>query len=86
MPNTRYSSTPEVIANVKVITSEGDEIAYGDVVTGIQVQQSKNALTGLVQLDLRGHPKKHSSLVIEIELQELVAALAHATLNAERID
>ena len=81
--NSKYKSNPEVIATLRMVTADGNDEPIGDKVTGIQVLQNKQNSSGLVQIDVRDY-KGRGSLVIEIELPELTAALSIATLNAER--
>lgn len=81
--NAKYANCTEVISTVKEITKDGSDNLIGDKVTGIQVQVDEKEKPAYVQiyiLDL----KKGSSMVVEIELSELVSALSLASLNAER--
>jgi hypothetical protein len=81
--NTKYKSNPELIAQLRTVDPDGADSHIGDRVAGIQVQQDKNNVAGLVQIDVHDF-KRNENLVIEIELPELMAALSLATLNAER--
>lgn len=81
--NSKYKECPEVISTLREITSEGDDCPIGDRVTGIQVRVEGKNKPAQVQLDIRNF-KKRSSLVVEIELTELVAALSLSTLNADK--
>lgn len=74
---------PEMIGTLRMVNSDGDEACLGDKIIGIQVSQDTISSPGLVQFDVRDF-KRNTNLLLEIELQELVAALARATLNAER--
>jgi hypothetical protein len=80
--NEKYKDCPELIATLREVTSVGDDNPIGDRVTGIQVRVEKQRAP-IVQLDVRDY-RKRNSLVIEIELSELTAALSLATLNAEK--
>jgi hypothetical protein len=81
--NAKYKTCPEIIAQLRTVNRDGEDNQLGDKVTGIQVKQDKNNDGGLVQIDVRDF-KRGENLVVEIELPELMAALAMATLNADR--
>ena len=81
--NSKHKECPELIANVREVTSEGDGMTIGDRVTGIQVRVEGKDMPAVAQIDVRDF-RKRSSLVVEIELSELMAALSLATLNAEK--
>lgn len=81
--NAKYANCPEVISTVKEITKDGSDNLIGDKVTGIQVQVDEKEKPAYVQIYIRDL-KKGSSMVVEIELSELVSALSLASLNAER--
>ena len=81
--NSKYKNNPELIARLRLVNTDGEDNHIGDKVTGIQVQQDKANTAGLVQIDVRDF-KRNESLVIEIELPELMAAISLATLNADR--
>lgn len=76
--------TPELIASIDVINDGNDE-QLGDRIVGISVRQDKELHSeGTVDIDIRGLDNKHENLVIRLSLPELVAAIATATLNADR--
>jgi hypothetical protein len=79
--NTRYSASPELIASSRIVDQDGENTNVKDLVTSIEVRKVKEG-PAIVQIDMRGF-KKNQNLVIEVELAELVAALSHATVNAE---
>ncbi len=81
--NIKYQDCPEIISTIREVTPEGDDLPMGDRVTGIQVRVEGKNKPAVAQLDLRDF-KKRSSLVVEIELAELMAALSLATLNADK--
>lgn len=81
--NIKYKDCPEVISTVREITDKGNDLPIGDKVTGIQVRIEGKNKPAVAQLDVRDF-KKQSSLVVEIELSELMAALSLATLNADK--
>ena len=81
--NTKYKNNPELIAQLRTVNQDGEDAPIGDKVTSIQVIQNKQNSAGLVQIDVRDF-KRNTNLIIEIELPELSAAVAMATLNAER--
>jgi hypothetical protein len=79
--NARFKNTPEVIASVSTVDSNGNDTDVGDKVTGVMVRNSNG--TPVVQLDIRNY-KKDSNLTVEIEAAELMAALTQALVHAER--
>jgi hypothetical protein len=81
--NIKYNDCPELISTIREVTPEGDDVPMGDRVTGIQVRVEGKNKPAIAQMDIRDY-KKRSSLVIEIELSELMAALSVATLNADK--
>lgn len=81
--NSKYKDCPELIATVREVTSEGEDLPIGDRVTGIHVRVKGKNKPAVAQLDVRDF-RKRSSIVVEIELSELMAALSLATLNADK--
>ena len=81
--NTKYRSAPEVIASLRTVDELGNDNPIGDKVTGVSVSRNEQNGDGVVIIDVREF-KRGSNLLIEIELQELSAALAMATLNSDR--
>lgn len=81
--NTKYRNNPELIAQLRTVSQDGDENHLGDKVTSIQILQNKRNPDGLAQIDVRDF-KRGVNLIVEIELPELSAAISLATLNAER--
>lgn len=73
-----------MIGNVELMDEEGDETYCGDKVVGVRVYSSNQV--GMVELDVRDFKegKKAVNLLIRIELSELVAAISHATFNADK--
>lgn len=81
--NSKYENCPELIATIREVTCDGQDLLIGDRVTGIQVRVAGKNKPAVVQLDVREF-RKQSSIVVEIELSELMSALSMATLNAEK--
>lgn len=79
----KYPSTPEVIATVTGLNKYGEETNYGDVITGISVAIESASRDGEVTIDLRD-VFKNESLIIRLQLPELMAALTSAILHSER--
>ncbi len=82
----RYLETPEIISHVRTVDSNGDDGHIGDRILGVHVNMDDSlSREGTVQLDLRDFdPKKRESLVIEISLPDLMAALTTATLHRDK--
>lgn len=72
--NTRYDS-PEVIANVEKIDTNGESHFEGDKIVGVSCDDSSN-LVPLVTLDIRNH--RGACLMVRIELTELLSAIGLA--------
>ena len=81
--NIKYKDCPELISTIREVTSDGDDLPMGDRVTGIQVRVEGKNKPAVAQLDVRDFNKRRS-LIVEIELSELMAALSLATLNADK--
>lgn len=80
--NSKYKNCPEIIAEVREVTSDGDEKHFGDKVLGIQVRVSEG-VPAIVQFDIRSI-RGSNNLIVGVELSELVSALSLATLNPEK--
>lgn len=80
----KYQDCPELIATVETIDCDGDATYAGEKIIGIGVRQDSSMhREGTVDIDVRDF-KRGVSLVIRLPLPELVAAIATATLNAQR--
>jgi hypothetical protein len=78
--NSKYKSSPELIAAFRTVDHDGEEKRSGDKVVGVMCQDAKT--TPIIQLDIREFSKNHN-LIIEIEAAELMAALTQAMINAQ---
>jgi hypothetical protein len=81
--NTKYPNCPEVIANLRSVSIRGDDTEIGTRIVGIQILRGSRNPNGTAQIDIRDF-KPGGNLIVEIELQELAAALSLATLHADR--
>lgn len=80
----KYPNSPEIIASIEAVNKDGDTFDYGDHIMSVSVRQDKGtSRDGTVDIDIRNWTKKEN-LIIRIPLPELFAALASATLNADR--
>lgn len=64
------------------MTTDGETSSYGDLIIGVSVSVSDLNREGEVCIDIRDIFKKEN-LVVRLQLPELLAALASATLNAD---
>lgn len=76
--NVRFDGTPEVIATVSTMR-DGTQNLFKDRVLGVSVSRNRQGV-GVVELDVRGF-QRDINLILTVELSEIMAALAHATLN-----
>lgn len=80
-----FINNPEVIANARSVTTDGEDVYHGDKVCGIQAYSpkwQKKWPNGCVQLDLRGFTK-NSNLVIEIDAEQFMQAITRSMLNRD---
>lgn len=78
--NQRYNENPEIIASLGKASGDGEDYNTSDRVCGISVTQSSGV--NVVQIDIRDFSKK-TNLIVEIELLELVQAIALAAANSK---
>ncbi len=74
---TRYQSCPEIIGSIERVDKEGDTSPLGDYVVGVSID--RKAADALIEI----RQFKGGCLMIRLQLSGLVAAISHATLNAE---
>lgn len=79
--NVRYSN-PEVIATIRTVNQDGDDVSQSDHVCGFGVFSAGGDSTPILQLDIRDF-KKGNNLIVEIELSEAIQAISHATLHKD---
>lgn len=81
----KYYDTPELIGLVERIDADGESSLEGDRIIGVHVKQdSGQHREGTVTIDIREFDRKHGNIVVRLSLPDLVAAIATATLNADR--
>ena len=79
----KYPANPEIIASLESITKDGDVIYHGAKISSIQVRQEGGKGEGEVVIDVRGYGRT-GNLVFRFPFSDFTAAMASATLNAER--